>query len=170
MLTYSPIDVIVSFGGKEISGFPDGEFINIKREGKPFTYTRAMDGALSVAVSRNSTYTVELTLAQSSPSNDYLNLIKDVLMKSLGKKRQTSSLTRILSKLPLLIKDRNGTTTFFAKDVFFDEEPEVKFSNGMEVRHWTLRCYNVTTIIGGNNEDSLTADLNRLNAILGLVK
>lgn len=167
MLTYSPIDVTVSYGGKEIRGFVDGEFINIKREGKPFTYSRAMDGSLSVAVSHNSTYTVELTLAQSSPSNDYLNLVKNIVTKNL--KKPSTRLSGVLASLPFIIKDGGGTTTFFAKDVFFDEEPDIVFSAGIEARKWTLRCYNVNMIIGGNDDESITADLNRLNSIINLL-
>lgn len=168
MLTYSPTDVSITYGGKPISGFSDGSFITINRETKPFTHSRAMDGSLSVAVNRNSTYTVKITLAQSSPSNDYLNLVKDVLMKSLGKYKPSVLNfigNGILNRLPLIIRDKRGSTAFFAQDVFFDEEPDSSFSAGMETRTWVLRCYNVTYSIGGNDEDFIT-ELNKLTTIL----
>ena len=88
--TYSPSDVSVIYGLKHITGFTDGSFISIKRETPLFSHQRSMDGKVALSMQRFSTYTVTLTLAQTSDSNQFLHSLQKLMMKSLTKLDSTS--------------------------------------------------------------------------------
>ena len=176
--TYSPSDVSVIYGLKHISGFVDGSFISIKRETPVFSHSRSMDGHCAISVQKYSTYTVTLTLAQTSSSNQFLHSLQKTMMKSLTKLDSTSPfsglsslsgiktiVSNVISKLPFIIKDSSGNSVFFGTDVWLSEEPEVVYSAGMEGRTWTIKCLNASSSIAGNNDDDLLAELAGIGAI-----
>lgn len=176
--TYSPSDVSVIYGLKHINGFVDGSFISIKRETPVFSHSRSMDGHCAISVQKYSTYTVTLTLAQTSSSNQFLHSLQKTMMKSLTKLDSTSpfsglsslsgiktTVSNVISKLPFIIKDSSGNSVFFGTDVWLSEEPEVVYSAGMEGRTWTIKCLNASSSIAGNNDDDLLAELAGIGAI-----
>ena len=176
--TYSPSDVSVIYGLKHISGFMDNSFISIKRETPVFSHSRLMDGHCAISVQKYSTYTVTLTLAQTSSSNQFLHSLQKTMMKSLTKLDSTSPfsglsslsgiktiVSNVISKLPFIIKDSSGNSVFFGTDVWLSEEPEVVYSAGMEGRTWTIKCLNASSSIAGNNDDDLLAELAGIGAI-----
>jgi len=176
--TYSPSDVSVIYGLKHISGFMEGSFVSIKRETPIFNHVRSMDGHCAISVQKYSTYTITLTLAQTSSSNQFLHSLQKTMMKSLTKLDSTSpfsglsslsgiktTVSNIISKLPFIIKDGSGNSVFFGTDVWLSEEPEVVYSAGMEGRTWTIKCLNASSSIAGNNDDDLLAELAGIGAI-----
>ena len=176
--TYSPSDVSVIYGLKHIDGFVDGSFISIKRETPVFSHSRSMDGHCAISVQKYSTYTVTITLAQTSSSNQFLHSLQKTMMKSLTKLDSTSPfsglsslsgiktiVSNVISKLPFIIKDSSGNSVFFGTDVWLSEEPEVVYSAGMEGRTWTIKCLNASSSIAGNNDDDLLAELAGIGAI-----
>lgn len=176
--TYSPSDVSVIYGLKHITGFTDGSFISIKRETPLFSHSRAMDGTLALAMQKYSTYTVTLTLAQTSDSNQFLHSLQKLMMKSLTKVDSRSpfsglsslsgiktTVSNVISKLPFIIRDGSGNSVFFANDVWLSEEPDVTYSAGMEARTWTIKCLNATNSIAGNGEGDILAELAGIGAI-----
>lgn len=176
--TYSPSDVSVVYGMKHLNGFMDGSFISIKRETALFSHQRSMDGTLALAMQKYSTYTVTLTLAQTSDSNQFLHSLQKLMLKSLTKLDSTSpfsglsslsgiktTVSNVISKLPFIIKDGSGNSVFFARDVWLDTEPDVTYSAGMESRVWTIKCLNATNSIAGNGEGDILAELAGIGAI-----
>ena len=176
--TYSPSDVSVIYGLKHISGFMEGSFVSIKRETPIFNHVRSMDGHCAISVQKYSTYTITLTLAQTSSSNQFLHSLQKTMMKSLTKLDSTSpfsglsslsgiktTVSNVISKLPFIIKDGSGNSVFFGTDVWLSEEPEVVYSAGMEGRTWTIKCLNASSSIAGNGEDDLLAELAGIGAI-----
>ena len=176
--TYSPADVSVIYGLKHINGFVDGSFITIHRETPVFNHNRAMDGSVALSVQKFSTYTVTLTLAQTSDSNQFLHSLQKLMLKSLTKLDSTSpfsglsslsgiktTVSNVISKLPFIIKDGSGNSVFFARDVWLDTEPDVVYSAGMESRVWTIKCLNATNSIAGNGEGDILAELAGIGAI-----
>jgi hypothetical protein len=159
MWTYSPSDVSITLAGKPIEGFSDGEFIRVTRESPLYTSKRAMDGTVAVTQQRYSKWTVVITLAQSSPSNNFLDGVQKILAEYN---------VAAMQWLPLIIKDNSGDTMFFAKDVWIEQVPEQVFGKDMSVREWTIVCNDVTSIIGGNSEDvdSVTEALQAVGVLL----
>lgn len=159
MWTYDPSSVSITFAGKPLEGFVSDNFVSITRESPLYTSKRAMDGTVAITQQRYSRWTVKITLQQSSPSNNLL----DGVQKIMFEKNITA-----MQFLPLIIKDHSGDTMFFAKDVWLEQVPEQSFGSGMGTREWLFVCNDVTSIIGGNSEDtdSVAEALQALGVIL----
>lgn len=163
--TLSPADTSVTLAGRKLYGFTDGQFISIKRETPIFTHKRSMDGDVVVTVNRYSTYTVVVTLAQTSPANEFLHQVQKLQMNSVsvlnnrlpqsglgGLSKLKAVTSNLLTKIPLIIK--SDKSLFFSTKVWLEEEPDVVYSKGMENRVWTIKCFDATHIIAGVDEDS----------------
>lgn len=158
MWTYSPKDVNASILGIDVEGFTSDTFITITPDNPTFTYRRAMDGSTTATMNRFSTYTVVLTLHQSSPANTWLHLLYG-LFKEQG----------IKFLMPVLIKDTRGSTSFFATDCWFDLEPTTTFSGKLENTEWRIKCNNGTYVKGGNgSNDEVTEIIGAIQLALDL--
>lgn len=138
---YSPKDVFISLAGLHtISGYADGTFVRITKDMKPFSKVRAMDGEMARMYNEDEGFRVEITIAQSSTSNNVLSAIYNV-----------DAATQ-MGKFPMFIKDSKGQTSFFAATAWIEMIPEVTFSNQLETRTWTFGCSGAALTIGGNND------------------
>lgn len=145
--TYSPSDVIVSVAGLHtVVGYAGETFIKIIKSARPFEKARAMNGEISRLYTEDSTYRLELTLMQSSPTNNVLSMLYNI-----------DAATRV-GKFPLFIKDGRGQTTFLSATTWIEQIPDVTFSGGMEMRTWIFGCADASLNIGGNDETSLVED------------
>ncbi len=152
LLTYIPAQVDVSLAGFiNISGFADGSFIDIKKDISPYQSTRAMDGTTSRTFVFDTNYTVTLTLAQSSPSNNDLNSLHAL------------DLATQMGKVPLLIRDKSGSTLLFSPTAWVENYPDIVFSKNMEARQWVLKCSDAVLTVGG------AGDANVFEQLLGLL-
>jgi hypothetical protein len=144
---YSPQDVIISLAGMHtISGYADGTFVRITKDMKPFSKVRAMDGEMARMYNEDEGFRVEVTIAQSSTSNNILTSIYNV------------DTATHMGKFPMFIKDTKGQTNFFAATAWIEMIPDVTFSNQLETRTWTFGCSGAILTIGGNNDTSLLED------------
>lgn len=160
LLTYDPSQVSVTVAGLfDIEGFVDGTFVEITKEVPPYQYQSGMDGQTSRTITNDTNYSVVLTLAQTSKSNNLLSNLHAV------------DLATQLGKVPLLIRDKSGSTTFFSPTMWVESSPVLGFSNSMEPRVWTLKCTQGVLRVGGAGDasliDSLLAGLPTLSNILG---
>lgn len=146
--TYSPSDVTVTLAGiHSVVGYADGTFVRITKDIKPFNKVRAMDGEVARQYFDDAGYKVELTLAQSSPTNNILSMLYNV-----------DSVTH-MGKIPLFIKDARGQTTFLAGTAWIEAIPEVTFGPSLDTRTWTFGCADATLTIGGNGDTSILEDI-----------
>lgn len=148
ILTYSPKDVIVLIGGfYKLEGYAADTFISIRKDAKPFETMRSMDGEQARIYNKDEGYTVNLTLAQSSVSNNVLSAIYNI-----------DAATQ-MGKFPLLIKDTKGSTTFFAGTAWIETTPDVTFASELSVRTWTIGTSEAGMNIGGNADNNLALDV-----------
>ena len=146
--TYSPEDVTITIGGfYGIEGVYDGSFVNVKKDLISHTATRTTDGIVARTKVVNSTYTIELTLMASSPSNDMLTRLW-----------QLDELTS-RGMFPLLIKDTRGTGYFFSTETWIEDVPALSYSNTIESYTWVLRSDRGMIHIGGNDENTAIEDV-----------
>lgn len=144
LLHYSPKDVSVTIAGfYQVEGYVDGTFISILKDSKPFATTKSLDGEVARIYRKDESFKVELTLAQSSGTNDFLSALYNI------------DVATQIGKFPLFIKDGRGSTTFLSLTTWIEDIPVVNFSNGMETRTWTLGCTQATLHVGGNVPQSL---------------
>ncbi|MNX76783.1 hypothetical protein D3C86_1082990 [compost metagenome] len=160
LLHYAPSQVSVTiFGAYQLEGFSDSTFINITKNSKPFDSQRAMNGEVARIYRKDERYIVEVTLAQSSVSNNVLMAIYNI------------DTATGLGKFPLMIRDGSGTTNFFALTSWIADIPQASFSNGMETRTWQFECSEVSYGLGGNgSETDIENVLSQSSALLSLLK
>jgi hypothetical protein len=145
--TYSPADVSVTIAGMHsVTGYVDGTFVRITKDIKPFSKVRAMDGEQARMYFDDAGYKVELSLAQSSGTNNVLWMLYNI------------DTTTHMGKFPLFIKDGRGQTNFLAATAWIEEIPEVTFGTEMSERKWVFGCSDVVLVVGGNTDTSLIED------------
>lgn len=144
LLTYSPKDITISLAGMHtVGGYVDGTFIRISKDVAPFKTVVAMDGETARLFQEDATYTLEITLAQSSSSNSVLSTLWNI-----------DTATQ-LGKFPVFVRDGNGQTTFFSALSWIEQAPDVTFSNSIEPRTWRFRCCYAGLTVGGAGDSSL---------------
>lgn len=144
VLHYSPSDVIVTIAGLyQVEGYVDGTFINLTKNVKPYDTKKAMDGEIGRIFRKDTTFTLELTVAQTSAANNILSAIYNI------------DIATQIGKFPLFIKDGMGSTTFMSLSTWVQDVPAVTFSNEIESRTWILGCSQATLNVGGNDEQNL---------------
>ncbi len=136
--TYNPKKVLVSFAGRILTGFADGSFITVSRNGDSFTLAVGSDGEAARAANADRSGTVALTLMQTSQSNDQLsNLLATDELSNLG----TGA---------LFIKDASGRTLVSAVEAWIRKPADVEFSKELGGREWTFETGNLEIFAGGN--------------------
>ena len=153
LYTYDPSDVSISVGGiHTVSGYVDGTFVNIVNNTKPVQTQRAMDGTIERLYTRDEGYTITVTLAQTSVSNNILSTIYNV-----------DKVTR-MGKVPLIIKDGQGQSIFFAADAWISKAPDVSFGKEMQTREWQFETAGAMLAVAGNGDSSAIEDAILLGA------
>lgn len=145
---YSPEEVIVLLSGVSINGMAEGTFVSINKEDPPFTTKVSADGVVSRTYVKSPTYTVNLTLHSTSPSNDILT---DFWLADESSKRGFFS---------VLIKDALGSSLFDAETAWISKTPSMDFGDKVSNRDWVLTCVESSVNFGGNGEmySSFSAD------------
>lgn len=145
--TYSPKDVLVSVAGMHtVTGYADGTFVRIKKDGRPFRKQRSMSGEQARIYEEDQGFTVELTLMQSSSSNNILSMLYNI------------DIATRMGKFPLIIKDGRGSTTFVSLTTWIEQIPDVTFGSTLSTNTWVFGCSDAIINIGGNDDTSLVED------------
>lgn len=126
-----------------VSGVVAGTFVNITKDVTPFEVQAAMDGSIARLYKHDEGFKVELTLAQSSASNNILSGLYNI-----------DTATR-LGKFPVFITDTKGSSKFFAMTAWIERIPAVAFGNDLQPRTWTIQCTEATITVGGNADQNL---------------
>ncbi len=141
MKTYDPKKVVVQFGNRQITGFSEDNMITIRPNGEGVQTYVGADGEVQRSLDPNSTYTVEINLANTSKSNDYLSNMYNA-DRATGK-----------GVLPLLVKDMSGTLLFFAPEAWVANTPEGGRGRRINELTWTISTGSVEApVFGGNDE------------------
>lgn len=140
---YSPEDItVLLFGVVPLTGFISGTFVNISKDLAPFSSARTSDGQVARLYSNDQTYTVTLTLQNTSEGNEILN--KLLLIDEITQR----------GKFPLLIKDQLGSSIFFSTTSWIEGVPDVGYGQDISERTWTIRSSQAVNYIGGNADAS----------------
>ncbi|MND61435.1 hypothetical protein D3C80_526940 [compost metagenome] len=159
LTTYSPKDVTCTIAGIcSVEGYADGEFIRISKNENAVSTRRAMDGTQSRVYSPDTGWQLQLTLMQSSTTNDLISALWNV-----------DQVTR-MGKFPIFIKDGLGTTMFMAASCWVESPADVVFSNQLETRTWIFACTEVSVNIGGAGNLGIESALGLGSAALPLLK
>lgn len=148
---YSPEDVTVLLGGVyPLDGFVDGSFVSIQKDSPNFVAKVTADGKVSRTRNASNQYNVTISLASFANSNKILTALAELDHRSIN------------ARLPLMIKDSRGSTTFFAPEAWVSQPTAVEFGIEVTERQWTFTCANGILIAGGNEGgilDGVSAEL-----------
>lgn len=137
--TYDPRQVIITIGGVPMSGFADGTFVKVSRVSDSFSKVSGADGIVSRSKTNDFSGSIELTVAQTSPSNDILSafMISDELTNT--------------GVVPVICKDVSGRTSLFSAFAWIRKPADTEFGKDITNRTWTLDCADLFMGVGGNS-------------------
>lgn len=136
--SFDPKLVKISFGATLLTGFAEGTFVKVSRNGAAFEKSRGSDGSVDRINKNALDFTVTVTLKQTSPINAILSglMLADQL-KNKG-------------VLPLVIKDLGGSTLFTAAQAYISKDPDQEFGDSLTTREWTFETGIAANLVGGN--------------------
>lgn len=136
--TYNPKKVIVTFNNQPLTGFTDGTFISAKRNKPSYVLVVGADGEVSRVASADRSGNIEVTLMQSSASNDILSAaVKLDELTDLG--------TGIL-----MIKDLSGRTVLLGAEAWVEQPADAEFGQDKSERKWKILTGVLEMLVGGN--------------------
>jgi hypothetical protein len=121
---FKKLSVII--GVAQITGFADGDSVEITEENDVFNSVGGADGYVDRVKNNANFLNVILRLRQTSPTNQILSGIHNA-------DRAVSA------TLPLLIKDRSGNTLIAAKNAWIVKNPSIAYGNEAKQREWTIK-------------------------------
>lgn len=131
---YSPDRVKVNVGGRIITGFADGTFIEIERNEDAFmTYVGAL-GDVTRARNMNKTGKITITIMQHAPSNDLLMSL--LVADSIG------------DTLPfeITVKDLTNNMRCHAAEAWISKAPKIERGKEAAGIQWVFECANLEIV------------------------
>lgn len=136
--TYDPKQVSVIFAGKIISGFADGTFVKAERNEQTWNLKVGVDGEGARAKSNNKSGKVEITLLQSSQSNDDLSALAaldELSNNGVG---------------AVVVIDKSGRTVCAAATGWVQKPAPVEDGKEIQNRVWVIETDELDIFVGGN--------------------
>lgn len=137
--TYNSKQVYITYGPHILTEPAPGDFCSIVKDEDDWSLQIGAHGEGARSASNNNSYTITVTLMQTSPSN--------VVLSSLAKLDKISA----KSALPLMIKDASGGTIAAAASAWIQKVPDVGFGVEAGTREWVFRTDNMEVDLGGGN-------------------
>lgn len=129
----------VIFGVAQITGYADGDALTVEEDQPAFNSMSGADGHVDRVKNNANSLTITMSLRQTSPTNQVLSALH--LADRAGG-----------VPLPLIIKDRNGTTLITTAQAWIEKFPKSAFGNEAKTREWVIKTGSEYVInIGGNN-------------------
>lgn len=137
---YDPRKVTITVGGSIIEGFADGTFVTVSRNNQTWTTASGASGEHARSKSNDRSGTVELTLMQTSASNDVLSAFMQLDESNLN-----------AGKFPFSLTDANGNTLIAAVEMWVQQPPSVEYGKELGDRVWTLEAGDIKMFVGGTD-------------------
>lgn len=137
---YDANRVQVSFAGVPVQGYADGDFLAITKESDAFTSVVGTDGEVSRSKTLDRRATIEITLMQTSKTNDLLAAIHKADIEAPGGAGVGA----------FLVVDLSGTSLYAAGNCWIKRSPDPVFGREAQERVWTLECDVLQDFTGGN--------------------
>jgi len=136
--TYAADAVDIVFGGVKITGYGEDSFCVIKRNSALYATKVGADGSYARARLADRSVTVEITLLQTSPSNDYLTSM--AILDRIGQGVAEFQVTNKLSPGELAHADR----------AWVQELPQTELQKEVGEKKWVFGSGNMQLSHGGN--------------------
>lgn len=160
--TLSPTDVtvVISQAGftHVVSGYMEDSNITVERGSDSYEKHTGIDNKTSRIYKADKSGMVTINLAQTSVSNDVL----DLLQRNDAAARNSSGLFSIT------VKDGSGRSVYHSLEAWISKVPNSAFGSSMQMREWVIQAAEMTSIIGGNGKVS-AEDVATIEALGGTV-
>ena len=160
--TLSPIDVtvVISQSGftHVVSGYAEDSNIMVERGSDNFEKHVGVDNKTSRIYKADKSGMITLSLAQTSVSNDVL----DLLQRNDAAARNSSGLFSVT------VKDASGRSVYHSLEAWISKVPNSAFGSSMQMREWVIQAAEMTSFIGGNGKVS-AEDVATIEALGGTV-
>lgn len=124
-----------------IEGFAPGTFVTVNQDRDVFEKVECCDGITTRVKRLGTSGTASITLLQSSPSNDDLNVLLD--------NDEENNSTMILNVFD--VWGSLSPTLCFSSIAWIRKKPRVEFGNSTGTREWVFDCDNMEMRIGGSS-------------------
>jgi len=136
---YDPKKVVVTIGPYTAEGFADGSFITATRNNQTWNTVSGASGEHARSKSNDKSGTFELTLLQTSATNDILNQYMLLDENSNA------------GKFNFGITDENGITVVASTQAWVQQPPSVEFGKELGDRAWTIESGSILFTVGGTD-------------------
>lgn len=136
--TYDPQKIAVIFHGRPLSGFAKGTFVKVSRSADSFSPYTGSDGEAARTASADDSGEIEVTLMQTSMSNDYLS--SELALDELTRNNTG----------PALLSDSWGDTLVSGDGAYLKKYADVTLADDIEARTWTIVVPHMRMVVGGN--------------------
>lgn len=134
--TYAPKDIILSIGGKVISGFTD-DMITFAYEANQVEDEAGADGEVVRRIVHDSRGTLTINLQQTSRSNAVLSALANA-------DRLTGD-----GVVPVIMRNNRGEDLIVGGNAWVQKQADVSFRAGIEGRAWPIRIGHAQVFVGG---------------------
>lgn len=124
--TYNPKEVIVTLGVHIVTGYADDSFVTVDPNGDGITKKVGCDGEIVRSISPDNTYTVKISLLQSSQTNTFLQ-------KRFNKDQKDGN-----GLFPILIHDLKGGLLFSSEAAWVAKTASRSFGKEANNREWEI--------------------------------
>lgn len=136
--TYDFKQVAVIVGGRIITGFSDGDAVQVERNEDAWSLQVGAEGEATRSKSNNRSGKVTLSLQQASESN--------AILSGFAKSDELSN----GGLFPLLVKDNSGSSLYAAEQAWIVKSPAATLGMESAAREWVIETDNLQVFEGGN--------------------
>lgn len=139
---YSPSEVTLLLAGiYEVDGYASDSSISFTKNTSYYSSNVGSNGSVERVHSADRTYTLEVSLAQTSPSNTVLTALAslDDASKSMV--------------FPIYAKDSSGQSLFTAAWCYITDPPTASYTGSIETRVWRINCTSTIFGLAGNTTE-----------------
>ena len=137
---FDPGRCIIVVNGVQIQGFGEGTFIKMSRKTPSFSTKVGAGGDVVRTKSLDHRGSFEITLMQSSPSNDYLSALvvtDEAVAAGVG------------AVGPAMFKELNGTTNIAGSASWVTQPADAEYGADSGMRTWTIEIADMSPMFVG---------------------
>lgn len=155
--TYDPSEVNLFLAILyQVEDYAPDSLLSISRDESFYNTVKGGTGSLERVRIEDNTYTITISLSQTSPTNTVLNAL--------------ATLDRYSGNgfFPVFCKDGSGQSLFLASSCWIESPPEASYTGSIETRTWNLKAHDMVWGLSGNEADrNIIEQVGQLGALLG---
>lgn len=147
--TYSFRDISFVWGGIIADGYQPGEGITIEKTADAYSLEVGIDGKATRSQILDRSATITVNLSQTSATNDLFSAIYNLGVNGVDVNGVAVGATADIA--PMLIRDRNGRSRYFAAECWISKAPDVTYDQPSTMRAWVFQVAFLEEFTGGQS-------------------